>query len=293
MNNVTHLQSEGYDQGVASEKTPVIEWIFFNLKYDEVTDEVVDPIVTFRDLARGIAETGVELSLNNPANFWKDLTRSATRDSNWPATVLAKGYTGRDAIGQAQGASFEFVKIADGQKTPFEHEELRFRPREVLSQRVQSLSIPLAMRALGRRDENWLSQVAVRLNLVESYFALFSSRPVLEVAFLQTGLKLSRGEVDAAFSIVTDEGTWLLSAEAKGRNEPLHLPQIARAARELRRASAVMPEVVGVIPFGMKIVGVSHIWCVEFDPVSDDPNELPGVASEGAFELFPPVTGIN
>ncbi len=283
----------GYDSPVASEKTQVIEWIFFNLKFNETTGEVDDPIVTFRDLARGIEETGAGLSLSNPANFWKDLTRGSTRDATWPSSVFKKGFTGRDAIGQAQGASFEFVSITPGQATPFQHEEILFSAERVVSQRVQSLSMPMAMKALGRRDENWLSQVAVRLNLVESFFALFSDRIVLEVSFLQTGLKLGNGEVDAAFSVVTDDGTWLLSAEAKGRNEPFHLPQIGRAARELSRAASAIHGVVGVIPFGLKIVGDSKIWCVEFEPVGDDPNELPKVSSEGAFELYPTVTGIS
>lgn len=278
---------------MASEKTRVIEWIFFTLKFDEATKTLENPVVTFEDLAKGIEATGAKLSKSNPANFWKDLTRNAHRDSTWPASVFAQGFTGRDAIGKATRASFEFAPITPGQLAPFSAEFLPYNAAEVVTQRLQSLSIPIAMRSLGRRDENWLAQVAVRLNLVESFFALYSERVVREVSFLQTGLKLGQGEVDAAFSVVCDDGTWLLSAEAKGRNEPLHLPQIARAAREFARAAKAIPEVVGVIPFGMKIVGDSLVWCVEFEPVGEDPNTLPVPIAQGAFELLPRVNGIR
>jgi hypothetical protein len=155
--------------------------------------------------------------------------------------------------------------------------------------------MPQAMKALGRRDENWLAQVSARLAVVETFFALFSHRDVREVSFLQTGVKLRRGEVDAAFSITCADGRWLVSGEAKGRGEPLHGPQIARAAFHLQESAAKKPElqdVRGVVPLGLKIVGPSEIWVVEFEPVETADSALV-VASQGVMELVPPVAGIS
>lgn len=277
---------------MASEKTAVIEWIFFERKLDATSGLVTDPVVTFEDLSAGIDATGAKLSKDNLANFWKDLTRNGSRDSTWPARVFDAGFTGSDAIGIATKASFRFVRAQEGQVAPFAHEELLFDPEQVRSHEVQSLSIPQAMRALGRRDENWLAQVAVRLNVIEAFFAVFSAREVLEISFLQTGLKLGNGEVDAAYSVLCDDGLWLLSAEAKGKSEPLHLPQIARAALEFEKASRVLENVVGVIPFGMKIVGNSEIWCVEFEPIVEA-DTIPSPVAQGVFRLRPPVKGIH
>lgn len=278
---------------VASEKTKVIEWIFFHDKYDPSSGQVADTVVTFEDIVKGIDATGAQLSKANPANFWKDLTRNQkTRDSTWPTSVFQAGYTGSDAIGSAERASFRFVPVPTGQTTPFASEELKFDPQIVTEHPLQSLSIPQAMKALGRRDENWLAQVAVRLNLIETFFAVFSPRTTIEASFLQTGLKLGQAEVDAAYSVLCDDGLWLVSAEAKGRNEPLHLPQIARAASSLRRSSNEIGSVAGVIPFGMKIVGDSEIWAVEFAPVSSS-DEIPTPVAQGLFKLQPGVKGIS
>jgi len=48
------------------------------------------------------------------------------------------------------------------------------------------------MKALGRRDENWLAQVSARLGVVEAHFARYSQRKVEEISFLHR-LKLGRG----------------------------------------------------------------------------------------------------
>ena len=44
--------------------------------------------------------------------------------------------------------------------------------------KLQSLSMPRTMKALGRPSENWQAQVANRLNVVTSFFALCSPRNV-------------------------------------------------------------------------------------------------------------------
>lgn len=279
---------------MASEKTQVIEWIF-NERLNPTTGELSEPVVTFADIAVAIDATGAPLSKGNLANFWKDLTRG-NQNNSWPTSVFEAGFTGSDAIGVSEGAAFQFRAITTGQTDPFVS-RLTYDPSTVETHVVQSLSMPMATKALGRRDENWLAQVAARLNLIETFFAVFSERNVLEVTFLQTGVKLTKGEVDAVFAIETDEGTWLLSVEAKGRPEPLHLPQIARAAHSLWErvdadSSTALFDVVGVIPFALKIVAASQVWAVEFAPVAFADSELIPIA-QGVLKLSPAVHGVS
>lgn len=287
---------------MASEKTGVIEWIFLNRKYDATRRELLDPIVTMDDITHGITVTKAKLRKNNPANFWKDLTRggSAGLNRNWPKRVFELGYAGGDAIGHGEHAVFQFVRVKDGQETPFV-EEFPFDPK-LPAIKLQSLSMPQAMKLLGRPGENWHAQVADRLNVVSSFFALVSPRNtppknVHEVNFLQTGIKMKEGETDAAFSLLADDGQWLVSVEVKGRAEEFHLPQIARAASALLKAArasktSTLGDIAGVIPLGMKVVGKSKLWVVEFAPVDSPDTPLAKVA-EGVFEVVPHVPGIE
>lgn len=219
---------------MASLKTQVIEWIFLNLKFDSATGTLLDPVVTMDDIDRGIVATGVSLSRGNLANFWKDLTRDGAPGLNrtWPSAVFQLGYRGEDAIGLADRAVFRFTPVPAGQTEPFV-DDLPFNDQLPVVQ-LQSLSMPQAMKALGRSGENWHAQVVDRLNVVASFFALCSPRnvpprAVEEVNFLQTGIKMRGGETDAAFRLLADDGQWLVSAEVKGKSEQFHLSQIARA----------------------------------------------------------------
>ncbi|MCV7462803.1 hypothetical protein M3C60_006200 [Micrococcus luteus] len=283
-----------------SDKPTVIEWIFFNLKYDDTTGQVEDPVVTFDDIQAGIDATGVPLSKSNPANFWKDLTRKGVKGLNaiWPSAIFEAGFTATDAIGQGNRAVFRFQEVPDGQEAPFV-DALPF-DGDLPVHRLESLSMPQAMRAMGRSGENWHAQVADRLRVVATYFALGSPRsngtPALrEVNFLQTGIKMHRAETDAAFSLVTEDDMWLISAEVKGRRESFHLPQIARAAHNLKAAAdnATPPlEISGVIPLGIKVVAPSRMWVVEFAPI-DDPDEPLQKVGEMVIELTPAVPGVD
>ena len=226
------------------------------------------------DIADGIAKTGANLKTSNPANFWKDLTRSGAKglNRNWPKSVFEQGYAGGDAIGQGDRAVFTFVLLEKGQTDAFV-DAVAF-PDYIPVMRLQSLSMPQAMKALGRPGENWHAQIADRLNVVSSFFALCSPRStsVREVNFLQTGIKMKDGETDAAFSLQAHDGQWLVSAEVKGKTEQFHLPQIARAAHALKTTvknsnSSTLKDIVGVIPLGIKVVGNSKLWVVEFAPV--------------------------
>ncbi|XVX21459.1 hypothetical protein ACQP1U_06200 [Actinomycetota bacterium] len=287
---------------MASQKTTVIEWVFLNRKYDAAAGVLNDPIVTMDDLSDGITQTGVTLSTGNLANFWKDLTRdgAAGLNRNWPSAVHAHGFVGADAIGHGNRAVFMFVPVVPGQADPFV-DAVTFDDQLPVT-RLQSLSMPQAMKALGRPGENWHAQVADRLNIVSSFFALCSPRnthprSVYEVNFLQTGIKMKDGETDAAFSLLGDDGQWLVSAEVKGRTEKFHAAQISRAAHALEEAvrsspSLTLSNVIGVIPMGIKVVGNSRLWVVEFAPVAAPDDPLVKVA-EGVFELVPHVPGIK
>jgi len=275
-----------------SKKTPVIEWLFFNaVGFNPQTHEVGRPVVYMVDVANAIQATKAQLDKDNIANFWKDLTRS-NPDSHWPAAVLEAGYTGNDAIGHGNKAVFEFVRLPPGQRKAFKP---ALEPSEELksnAHKVQSLSMPIATKELGRRDENWLAQVGVRLFVVETHFAVFSERDVKEVTFLQTGVKMGRGETDVAYGLVDGANdTWLVSVEAKGRREKIHEPQVLRAAKSLAKTAAGK-EVTGVIPFAIKIIGRSLIYTVEFNAIRESTDVLT-VASQGVIELVPDVRGIS
>ncbi|WP_143278516.1 hypothetical protein [Blastococcus haudaquaticus] len=277
---------------MASEKTQVIEYLFRQRYNTETgTIDADKAVVFFDDITVAIDETGADLSKNNPANFWKDLTRK-NPELSWPSFVLAIGWTGEDAIGAGNKASFRFVPLPPGQTTAFKK---AMEPSDSALERavtVQSLSIPVATKALGRSDENWVAQVAQRLAVVETHFAVFSARSVVEVNFLQTGIKLRGGEVDAAYSLTDFDGAlWLVSVEVKSRSEQLWPAQVRRAALALQATSAATEMGARVIPFGVKIVDTSKIWTVEFEPAETEEEQLE-VASEGIIELKPSVPGV-
>ena len=95
---------------------------------------------------------------------------------------------------------FEFIPVMPGQTEPFPITAPP-RPQEMIPHQTGSVSMPLASRLLGRSDEPWLVQVSVRLHIIETYFALFSSRKaaIRQVDHLQNALKLRRTEIDALF----------------------------------------------------------------------------------------------
>lgn len=271
-------------------KTVVIEHIF-NTRHDPATNGVANPIVVFNDIRDAITATGVNLSTSNLANFWKDLIRHGTLNQNWPASVFQRGWTGDDGIGVAPQASFRFVPVPPGQTTPFPP-PLTPAP-ELLADPVpvQSLSLPVASKALGRSDETWIAQVAQRLLVVENHFVRASQLAVAEISFLQTGIKLTEGEVDAAYRLLLDDGTqWLLAAEVKSRREQLWIPQVLRAARALA-LTPIAAQVGGVIPFAVKVVGANLVHTVEFVPNLAGPTLT--ITAQSVFRLVPPVQGIS
>jgi hypothetical protein len=118
------------------------------------------------------------------ANFWKDITRT---DPNriWPARVLSAGYTGIDGIGQGPQASFRFVPLPPGQEVAFPPALTPSQLAQASPIMLESVSMPLATKALGRDDENWLAQVSVRLRVIESHLAVRSTFGAAEVTFFR------------------------------------------------------------------------------------------------------------
>ena len=118
-----------------SKKTPIIEHVF-NQRFDPVGLAVTPHVVTFDDIDRATTETGSSLSRGNLANFWKDLVRG-NPTPHGPASVLAAGYTGEDAIGVQEHACFWFVPFPEGQTTAF---ALPLTPSEAALTRLSKCS---------------------------------------------------------------------------------------------------------------------------------------------------------
>ena len=277
---------------MASKKTPVIEYLFFE-RFDEQTGEITDAEVSLDDVVRAIDETGVDLSKRNPANFLKDIVRMPTRNQVFPESVVARGYTAQQHVGE--GMCFQFVPLPEGQTEAFED---AVPPPDLLDAPhvIQSVSLPLPSRRLGRSDEAWLTQVAVRLALIHTHMALMSEIPVISVDLLQTNMKLAGAEIDAAFlasvaeseSIITEV---LLSCEMKSVTEVLEEEQMLRGAQALAASGAKMLKLEGVpvVPLGIKAVGGGSIWIIEYE------TEFPPLvkSSEAVYRFEPPVQGVG
>lgn len=172
---------------MASAKTAVIE-LLFKQRWDQDRGTLRRPEVSLSDVSSAIRAVNPSLQEHrrltdrNPANFFKDFIRNrGSANSNWPASVLQRGYTARQTTGE--GHCFEFVPLAHGQTEPFlplVPDPSESTPRH----RIESASLPLASRKLGRKDEPWLIQVAVRLRLIQTHLALFSYREILQVDHL-------------------------------------------------------------------------------------------------------------
>lgn len=294
MSGRTYPQYVDGGMTVPSEKTPVIKWLF-ERRYDRATGSVESPVVTLAEVAEAIRATGVALSDKNTANFFKDFVRNVdSSNQNWPGEVWEAGYTGRQVTGD--GRCFEFVRPRTGQTTPFVGVLLPGGDPPL--HRVESASLPLASRRLGRSDEAWLAQVVVRLRVVETHMAVYSplAARVRQVDHLQMSVKLAESEVDAVYLAVLEGGEQILiSCEAKGRRDDLLESQMVAQVKALYEQRAEeLPE--RVLPMGIKALAPSRIQLVEFAPVTraDAPNldELEATAHVH-YELTPPVPGIG
>lgn len=285
---------------MASYKTEVIENIF-RKRFDEANRIISETIVTLDDVSDGIAannlDHGTTHSTNNPANFFKDFIRVRRRaNANWPDTVLKAGYSARQLT--EGGACFEFAVLAEGQIEAFPPVNFAQPSETTPKYQIESVSLPLASRRLGRKDEPWMIQVIARLRIVESHFSLSSGRAVKQLDLLQLNVKLSGTEIDALFLAQEEIGNEqyeevIITCEAKVGRDDILEEQILNQAKAPFRMKQVKQD--RVIPLAVKCVAPSTIFVVEFNELTREGHEEVeslSVAAESLFEIRPPVPGI-
>ena len=277
-----------------SEKPPVVEYIYKSL-VDPITGRLTRTIVTNEDVVNAInwcrENLGLNLSAKNPANFIKDIIRGKSAASMWPESLKQARVSARQVTGY--GNVFEFVPYLDGQVEPFP-DNFGYHAG-VQKHRIQSVSMPLASKALGRDDETYLIQVAVKLAVVETHFALQSPIQVVELNHLQIGIKLRLCELDSLFSATyVDEfgklAPLIITAEAKRRDQRILEDQIVRqvhAAFAETETPAVVPIAMTASAGGIYIAEFKKVW----RPELEDFKQLE-LEAEGLYVLEPPVQGI-
>jgi hypothetical protein len=284
-----------------SQKTVVVDHLWDVLREDGRT------VATFRDVSAAISfcneKFGNTLKADNPANFMKDLLRGSHASRNWPDRLKQMRITGRQVTGEER--IFEFISYPPDQTEPFPNP---FEPVGTETEFVlQSLSIPLTTKSLGRTDESWLIQVAVQLKVLENHFANLSEVGVIELTHLQTSVKLNRTEIDSLFLAVVSNAEGrrlnaLVTCEAKQQKDPILesqiIQQVASAYASVKNLDL---NVELVIPVALKTLkGRASIYVVEFEPWTigeagageADRKELVAAYS-AVYRLHPPVPGIG
>lgn len=274
-----------------SQKTAIIEALF-NERYDPETGRLSDPVVSVADLRKYKPE-------GNLYAFFKDIVRNTVRgNAIWPKSVLQRGFTGIQDVSRG-GNSFRFIPLPPGQDVAFVSADTLAPRKDTPRQRVESTSLPLASRQLGRGDEPWLIQVAVRLRLIETHLALFSPHVVLNIDHLQMSVKLGKSEIDALFlgvEIVDADttGEFIVCCEAKGMHDDIIEEQWIRQVQAIARQPVVTQQ--RIMPIAIKAIGKSEIFVLEFDIVEratvDTLDELTPI-SDAIYVLIPPVPGIG
>jgi hypothetical protein len=279
-----------------SDKTAVIEHLFF-AHWDHSRQQLSKSIFDQNDVIAAIEacnkKDGLDRSPRNAPNFLKDLIRKSSASKNWPTSVSALRYTAEQRYGDGQ--VFEFVPYAPTQTEPFPDKYI-FRDG-VTVHPVQSLTILSEAKKLGRKDEAWLTQTAVKLAVAETHFALESPRrgSIVDVIHLQMNLKLRRTEMDAIYMARYGRpGNLLIAAitcEAKQANERIIETQLVEQAK----AAFSQAEFAIAIPIAMRAVRKRGIYVAEFEAVSARQASsyvCPALVAEALYELKPPVPGI-
>ena len=256
---------------MASQKTVVVDHLW------DVLSESGRTVATFKDVGDAIRFCNKNhnntLKADNPANFMKDLLRGGHASRNWPERLKSLKITGRQVTGEER--IFEFIHYPEGQAEPFPNP---FEPTgseiEIV---IQSLSIPLATKSLGRQDESWLVQVAVQLRVLETHFANLSDVGVIEVTHLQTGVKLNRTEIDSLYLAIVAIGDGarvnaLVTCEAKQQKDPILESQIVQqVASAYASVKSLDLNIDLVIPVALKsLKGKASIYVAEFEPWTSD-----------------------
>lgn len=277
-----------------SEKTAVIEHLFEQC-WDSEGNFLAKPIVSLSDVSQAIQacnqRDGLKRSSKNPANFVKDIVRSRNASRIWPARLRELGIGAVQRTGS--GDSFEFVLLPEGQTDPFP--DLYRAEPSTRRFRHQSVSMPLASKALGRTDEPWLIQTAVNLKLIEQHLAANSDHDVVEVTHLQMSVKLRATEIDAIYSArvrVGDEALKaIITCEAKKHSERILVDQISSQVKAA--FETMQPDMV--IPLAIRSVRNEGIQLIEFAAVtraeSENFREV-SYCDDIVYQLVPPVKGI-
>ncbi len=279
---------------MASQKTDVIEYLF-DMHWDKSTGSLSKSVMSLDDVAGAIRHCnkrhGNTLSDKNPANFLKDLLRGSRASENWPTSVARRRYTGIQRTGE--GECFEFIPYSKGQKEPFP-DEFKVRHKAPRYQ-VQSISLPLITKTLGRSDETWLIQTAINLRVVETHFAVNPGLPLQELSHLQMGIKLRSTEIDALFlgnsGSVDEPNHVLVTCEAKQAKDPLIPSQIINQVQAAFEATSIDT----VVPIGLRTIKGVGFYLTEFvaiDRSKASELEQLRLAKDAIYQLVPPVKGI-
>ena len=279
---------------MTSAKTPIIEWLFFQ-HYNRKTGALDNAIMTLEDVQDAIrhfkGKFGSKLSDKNPANFMKDIVRGQNASSNWPANLTSLRWTAIQCPGD--GNVFEFVPFLPNQTEPFP--DLYKATSKTARYSVQSVSLPLYSRTLGRADEPWLIQTAINLRIVETHLANGSQLPIVQIIHLQMSLKLRQTEIDAMFLALFGDKLSperaIITCEAKQARERILDQQIMNQVR----AAFEETDVPVVIPIALRAVKDEGYYVVEFEKVlRDNAQNLTQlkVYRDAVYELKPSVEGI-
>lgn len=282
---------------MSSQKTAVIEYLF-DLNWDASNRRLRKTVMSLDDVAGAIrvcnAVDGIKRSDNNSANFLKDVIRSKSASKIWPAKVSDAGYFGEQRTGS--GDCFEFVPFSPGQTEPFPD---LFRPSDSTKMiDIQSVSMPLASKKLGRSDEAWLIQTAVNLRVIEQHLAAVSLVDVLEITHLQMNVKLRATEIDALYLATIRSGgsvkQAIITCEAKKGSERILVGQIAnqiQSAFETTDAPAVIPIAIRSIKnIGIHVIEFEMVERLNLDFFLQ--TQAPTFSSDAIYRFVPPVTGI-
>lgn len=293
---------------MASQKTEIIEGIFFS-RFDKESGNLEDPIVTIAQLGDAIRASNADrskgekpLSSDNPANFVKDIVRKRSSANNiWPKSVFEAGFTGKQVTGE--GRALEFVRIVPGQIEPFPAPDFAQPPEGTPKYIVESVSLPLASRRLGRGDEPWMIQVVTKLRIIETHFSLVSRHAIHQLDLLQLNVKLRGTEIDAIFLAheemeerINGEPQYeevIVTCEAKSAAEDLVETQIIAQAKAAFTKLKITQS--RVIPIAVKCIRPSTLYVIEFEALERETYpevDTLVVAGQSLFELLPPVPGI-
>lgn len=305
-----------------SEKPKVFEHLYHLVETGQITNGIIlsDHVVDAIDATRA------DLSKRNPANFLKDVIRNNRANAVWPEALKAKRITARQRYGEKR--VFQFIPYRDDQVEPFPD---RFVPNEHTPEYlVQSASIPFAARQLGRKEETWVTQVAVYLRLIETQLSVFSPMRgrVRDVTHLQMGMK-TQPEIDAVYvasfgkteSINSLTDLHLsITCEAKQDKERILEDQIKEQVAESigKTRTIKTPKIGGVKPIAVKVVRhkfresdkeeravyvveFEHILREEFEqswrPANKEDDRLYNLplrkVSDAVYRILPPVRGVN